>query len=151
MSSRFVCRKIPHLPLIWMFNIADFRKVMSYSLPSHANTSVSYISWRYFSQSSTEAFLTCWTAFYSDYALSSCNSGFINWNWSRCLRGNDSTRAWSSRASTKNFSHTNIHRRAHQRRNWAVDKGTRLRSLQKEPSSKFLKECTRINSALGCG
>ena len=31
---------------------------------------VLFLSWRYFSQTSTEAFLTCWTAFYSDYALS---------------------------------------------------------------------------------
>ena len=36
--------------------------------------------------------------------ITSRNSGFLNWNWSRCLRLKDLTGAWSCRAATNNFS-----------------------------------------------
>ena len=63
-----------------------------------------FLSWRYFSQSS--GFLDLLNCLLERFRslITSRNSGFINWNWSRCCRRNDLTGAWSFRSSTNNFS-----------------------------------------------
>ena len=62
-----------------------------------------FLSWRYFSQSSDFLDLLNCLLQRLRSLIASRNSGFINWNWSRCFRWNDLTGALSSRTSTNNF------------------------------------------------
>ena len=94
---------VPKLLLIWMFIIADSGKVIRLTLFLLMLTAL-FLSWQYFSQSS--GFLDLLNCLLQRLRslITSRNSGFINWNWSRRLRRNDLTGTWLSRTSTKNFS-----------------------------------------------